>query len=401
MPSNPHRLVSVPRPKQIAIWGAWYGSRNVGDQAVLISIAQLLREHIPEFRLTVFTDDPDHVNSYAARESGSDICAMRSKADPLAVLRTVRDADLLIIGGGVPFFDSFRHASIMRILAWTARRSCTPYLTWAVASQAIRSVITRQAYRSVIAHASALTCRDHETQMLFRGLDPTMVVHQVADPVFALQGLRDIGLARYRISGERCPGRPLVGMVPRSLRPDDRSANVHYGRQSRISVANKKACFARALDRLWTLGYQTLFIPMNTVAPDDDRDAAREIIGKADYGRHALLVDQAIRPQEIPGLLSNCEFAICARVHGSITAMIANTPVIMYAFDRKHHGIMQSMELGNFVFDPTTHEHTKIDHLIDLLSSSITDTRARMRVRLEVLRQQARQPARIASELLA
>ncbi len=50
--------------KHIAIWGAWYGSHNVGGQAILITIVQILEQSLGKIHLTVFTKNPGHVLSY-------------------------------------------------------------------------------------------------------------------------------------------------------------------------------------------------------------------------------------------------------------------------------------------------------------------------------------------------
>jgi len=34
--------------KKICITGAWYSSRNVGDQAILITISDLIKKFIPD-----------------------------------------------------------------------------------------------------------------------------------------------------------------------------------------------------------------------------------------------------------------------------------------------------------------------------------------------------------------
>jgi polysaccharide pyruvyl transferase WcaK-like protein len=45
----------------IVLWGAWYGSHNIGDQALLLSIVDLLGEALGDVRFTVMTDNPEHV----------------------------------------------------------------------------------------------------------------------------------------------------------------------------------------------------------------------------------------------------------------------------------------------------------------------------------------------------
>jgi len=41
--------------KRIIFWGGWYGSRNIGDRLLLISITDLLQNSIGPFHQIVFS----------------------------------------------------------------------------------------------------------------------------------------------------------------------------------------------------------------------------------------------------------------------------------------------------------------------------------------------------------
>jgi len=55
--------------KHIILWGGWYGSKNMGDQALLLAITNLLGFSYPDAQFTVLTANPSHVRLYAARDS--------------------------------------------------------------------------------------------------------------------------------------------------------------------------------------------------------------------------------------------------------------------------------------------------------------------------------------------
>ena len=67
---------------RVVLWGAWYGSRNVGDQALLLTITSLLEKELGEVRFTVLTDDPVHVLEYTANESCCKVNALQSRRQP-------------------------------------------------------------------------------------------------------------------------------------------------------------------------------------------------------------------------------------------------------------------------------------------------------------------------------
>ena len=53
--------VKAPR---IVIWGGWYGSRNVGDRLLLITIADILFENIDKIDLSILSAKPEFVREY-------------------------------------------------------------------------------------------------------------------------------------------------------------------------------------------------------------------------------------------------------------------------------------------------------------------------------------------------
>ena len=45
--------------KKIVIWGAWYGSRNVGDQLLLLAITDILYQHLTDnLKIIGYRNDP-------------------------------------------------------------------------------------------------------------------------------------------------------------------------------------------------------------------------------------------------------------------------------------------------------------------------------------------------------
>ena len=37
---------------EVLVYGGWFGSGNLGDEAILIGVRKILEEHLPETRLT-------------------------------------------------------------------------------------------------------------------------------------------------------------------------------------------------------------------------------------------------------------------------------------------------------------------------------------------------------------
>ena len=312
--------------KQVVIWGAWYGSHNVGDQALLLAITDILAQNVTEnVQYKVLTNNASWIKEYTSRESQCQIAAIQSRQEIMAVIKAIKNCDLFIIGGGVPFFDQPSHVLVMLFLIGMVRCFRKPYLLWSVSSQAVRTKFATTAFRWVLAGTRAITYRDKATETLFASCGVSSEdMFQAADPGFALAWEDNVSAPEIlRDAGWDPNGRPLVALTPRTLRPPDGESESHYRLHSPGEYRSEIASFAAAHDWLWENGYQPVFIPMNTVAPDDDLIAAGEIITAARYGKYALVVKKALRPRSVPGIYRQCQAGFVARVHGSIMAMLA------------------------------------------------------------------------------
>jgi polysaccharide pyruvyl transferase WcaK-like protein len=308
---------------------------------------------------------------------------------------------LFIFGGGVPFFEQRSHLIAMLSLVGMARLFRTPYMTWSVSSQVVRDVWAKRIFKWVLDGAAAITYRDKSTHNLFISCGVKKPMRIAADSGYCIQP-GDDKFAREVLhrAGYFNNTRHLVALTPRTLRGRDGDAETHYnvktGAQSELEIE----CFAAAVDWLWEHGYQPIFIPMNTVAPDDDRIAARLVIERAKFGRKALLVDEEIRPRLAPTLYRHCHLSFVARVHGSITSMVANCPVMMYAFAPKHAGIMQAMDLSSFVIPESDASSQLTIKILSKLISNRSQVKLSMQEKLKVLQNEALIPAALATQII-
>ena len=387
--------------KHIAIWGAWYGSRNVGDQILLLTIMDILAFMPGNVHFTVFTDDPEHVSAYTSRESKCQVTALHNRRQFLRLVFTLATCDLFVFGGGVPFFEERKHVLVMALLVGLARFFRTPYMTWTVSSQAVRSSWAKKVFGWVLRGASAITYRDQHTHSLFQDCGVQRPMQLAGDPGFWLEPAgEEVALEMISQAGKRVADRPLVALTPRTLRSQDGEAETHYDPKTPAQYEQEIDCFVAATDWLWEAGYQPIFVPMNTVPPDDDRLAAHQVIQLAKCGNYALLVDGEIRPRVAPKIYEHCQASFVARVHGSITSFLGLCPPLMYAFAPKHAGIMDSMGLHEYILNEAVATPERTIQLLSEILKQRENLQPRMKDRLEILRQEALIPAILARTTL-
>ena len=380
------------------IWGGWYGSRNVGDQAVLLSIAEILVKTLGQGELVVLTNDPAHVHSYLPGDERLKVTPLATRRQAPAVIRALRSCDLFVFGGAVPFFQQPKQLLAMSGLVSLARLFRVPYMTWSVSSQQVTSLTARLIFRWVLAGASGLTCRDAHTRQLFaecgrRGAPLT------ADPVF--QMALDAAAAGdiLRRAGIDDRERPLAALTPRTLRLGQREAETHYRISSAAPLHKEIELYAAALDWLWEHGYQPVFVPMNTVPPDDDRIAAGMIAQEAEFGSQAKWIEAAIPPPAAPGIYAACAMALVSRVHGSVAAAMGGCPLAVYAFSPKQLGMMAALQLQDYILDENS-SLSDVHRLLGVLQSSRELLRDHLAARSAALAEDALAPARMAAAIL-
>ena len=390
--------------KKIILWGGWYGSQNVGDRALLLAITDMLQQALDPVHFIALSAKPKKVYEYTIRDSDASIESIRTKQDMGKVITELAKADLFIFGGAVPFFDDANQLLAFFGLTMLARLFGTPYFLWSVSSLPSPSRLAKVIFRFVLSGARGITYRDDHTQDLFASCgvsDEDM--KQVADAAFSLRrGSKRAAqalLAEAGWSGEE--SRPLVALTPRTLRSKDREAETHYSPQSRARYQHEIESYAAVLDWLWENKYQPIFVPMNTMSPDDDRCACKEVISFAINGEHALLIDREFSPRLAARVYQHCQASFVSRVHGSITSVTGTCPPMMYAFDEKHKGIMKVMGLDEFIIDPENHppEHAVV--LMRNLLSADTFWKDELRKTYQRLHADCFVPQKMILELLA
>jgi len=387
--------------KHIVLWGGWYGSHNVGDQVLLLTITDILAQTLNDVRFTVLTNDPGHVNAYTQRDSTCRIKAVHNRRQFHRVVHTLATCDLFIFGGAVPFYEERSHVLAMATLIGLCKTFRTPYMTWSVSSQIVTDNFAKQVFRWVLNGAKVITYRDENTRALFESCGVNKPMHLTADSGFWLEPAEEkFAEELLHRSGLRDYCRPLVAFTPRTLRGREKEAQTHYNEKTPQQFEREIDCFATALDWSWKKGYQPVFIPMNSVPPDDDRIASRLVIEHAKYGDKALLIDEEVWPRIAPALYRRCHFSFVARVHGSITSAVGKCPVMMYAFAPKHAGIMKSMGLERYTLLESDATPARTIEIITNIETRRESLRTTLHEQLEILRQEALVPARYVAQIL-
>ncbi len=364
----------------------------------MLTITDMLYEAFDDCHVTILSANPQFVNEYFHTKSNSQYQIIKPKKNFLKLLFKIATCDLLIFGGAVPFFDQYKQAINMAIMVFLARIFNKPYYLWCTSSYQIRRKINQFIYRKVIAGAKKITCRDKYTVKVFSSLGIKQETEIVQDPVFTLNNIDYKDATRLMgkyVSASKCF--KLFALTPRTLRIRNVEAQTHYTEKTVEDILHQVNVYSIALDWLVNNGYTPVFIPMNTYPPDDDRIIAKQIIENSKLGKQAILIDEIVMPRTAPGLYSVCDGSMVSRVHGSITSFLGECPPIMYGFEKKHIGIMESMELEALIFDTRSEPHAIIP-MLESLENNRIKIREKMQINKNLFEEKAHAPVEYIKE---
>lgn len=147
---------------RIIVFGGWFGSGNIGDDAILIGLNNILTRVLPDAELVAISSDPDQTR----RVCGVEAVPLLSPAD---VARTgggslrpyfsaFRDADACIVSGGTPFYD-YGHVSRTLHFSLPVLRGKTIHC-FGVGVKPIRSKLGGGLIRALVEQAESISTRD-------------------------------------------------------------------------------------------------------------------------------------------------------------------------------------------------------------------------------------------------
>lgn len=196
----------------------YYGFNNIGDESILRTVIDNLREKLGEVDITVLSQNP----TQTAEKYG--VKAAQRMSIP-AIVKAVCRCDLLLSGGGSLLQDATSAHSILyylfilRLAQWMGKKT----FIYSQGIGPITSQRNRKLTRSVLRRASGIVVRDGKSRDLLVEIGvPDRLIHVTADPVIRVKKA-DTALGLEILQREGCPrreGKITVGWAVKSRRPD-------------------------------------------------------------------------------------------------------------------------------------------------------------------------------------
>lgn len=321
-PSQPQSTATASMTKKLVISG-YYGFGNSGDEAVLHAILHSLQE---EAQLQGFKIEPIVLSiDPAATEKLHGVRAVH-RLQPLSIIRTLRESDGLVSGGGSLMQDSTGMRTIPYYLSVIklAQMLKKPTFIYSQGMGPIRNTMYYPLIRSVYNRNRYISLRDRESVKLLHGLDISGVpIDGVSDPVM---GINVPGRERPAAGSAE----PIIGV---SVRP------WHPARQdlSTVTEALRGLLDRRPTAKLHFLAFH----------PPKDRIASEYIIEQLGqpYRDRIRLFDLGDNPREMLEQVSRCDLMIGMRLHSLIYAAAYLIPMIGISYDPKIDHFLHHLDM--------------------------------------------------------
>jgi polysaccharide pyruvyl transferase CsaB len=330
----------------------WYGSANTGDEAVLEATVSALRERGLTHLHVLSTD-----HEATAQRLGVSSSPRRLT---LESLRALREADVLVLGGGGLIQDgtSVYNLPLYALFVGLARLFGLRVVAWGLGVEPIWTRLGKLLARAIVGMSSRFSVRDHESLRLLRVAGvPTEKVQVTTDPAFLIPVPEKAGQSSDRRHVIFClrdlsdnhPGINLHYLLPVSVR---KRLGVGWKPTRERADGLVEAMGAGVEYCVGTLDTDVTLLALwpgrdDLVLESVQRDATRRGVP----ARRVRMETEMGTPQDVARFVAGADLLVSMRLHALIFAAAAGVPTLALAYARKMRGEMTALSMERWVVE--------------------------------------------------
>ncbi len=302
------------------IISGYYGFSNAGDEAILWSLIEQIREATPDASITVLSAQPEKT-AY-----DYDVSAVK-RNDFIEIIKSLKISDIFINGGGSLLQDVTSSKSLYYYLILTdlAKKMGLITALYSNGVGPINSSFNRYLTKRVLEKTDFLSVRDEDSRAFLRDIGIRKEVYLTADPALILEPA----------STER--GREIL----KSEGIDIENINSIVGISVRPWVYDYSEVFAKFSDFISReLKSEILFIPFHG---EDDIEVSLKIMKLMNERAH--VIKGIYNPKELMSIIKRINLLVGVRLHSLIFAAAVGTPFCGLSYDPKIDGFLKMFEM--------------------------------------------------------
>jgi polysaccharide pyruvyl transferase WcaK-like protein len=351
------------------VFGGWFGSGNVGDDAILIGLRRILHKAVPDSEITAISINPEQtirICGVRAIPLLSPLGPLRRGVEPIrAYLKTFRDTDACIVSGGNPVYDYDHlsrslHFSLSSLLG-------SKLLCFGIGVKPITSPVGLGLIKTLLGRADLISVRDHISKSELLKMRINTCIRVTGDsslfmePASPRDGLRKLIEVGVDIS------KPMVAVCARALSAEYRK---HYHEPIKeLEIFSIRKALAGIADHLLKMGFEVVFLPMHRDPFDDDLKEISFIIGQIGSSEPKVMQNE-LSPEEVLAVLGKMRLVVGLRLHSLIFAARQGVPIVSIDYDPKIRGFMELAEVGGYLCNPVD----PVESLIGKAEAALTES---------------------------
>lgn len=351
------------QPRRYVIAG-YYGYSNSGDDALLDSTCRDIHNYNNDNDITILTNAAiDRDAHYMARSI--------YRFNFLKVLSAIRNADILIMGGGTLLQDTTSSRSIWYYLAIIWMANCFKKKTYLYANGIgpIYRPYNRWLTRLIANNIDIITLRENQSGEELKRLGIERPYIQVtADPVFSLPFDEPRDISGYLQRSGIDISKPYCTAIFRSWKDDSQ-------------FIDKLALVCDYVKQTYDL--QILFIPMKY--PSDKKIAGNVMEHMTE---ESCLLEDKCDVQTLVEIIGSGTLSLSMRLHGILYSALKHVPVVGFSYDVKinYYTSVLDMPLIEDVMNINTDEALEaVDHIM----SNYEETKTILEKKLIIQKQES------------
>lgn len=343
----------------------WFGSGNIGDEALLLSQIQGFTKFIPHFECDVVSFNPA-----ITKKVLTDIAGVKNiyrlgnkqqvfKTQLVSIYRAMRRADKVVIGGGGMVQDVYNWYTFcyFAFFALLGKMLNKPVMLYGVGAGPILRKFVKQIIRLTGNQVDLITVRDPESKqaMIRAGIKQEKII-VTADPAFYLTPkiIPDLKLSQEKIK---------IGICVREVaqwKPLDKKLLAKLFDDLAVKYNAQIIFFAFGF-------YTNKWFKKQTSEPTDTQ-TAHQIASH--MKNKPLIIKDHYRPDEFLYLISQFNLLISMRFHAALMAAMSQVPTLFltYNIETKLKNLAHALDMNNalIIYDKIQRQDvlTKVHTLI-------------------------------------
>lgn len=325
----------------------WYGQLNAGDDAILDVFVERTAEKF-DARFTVLSEFPDNIPHTPRLRSvfhpvllGRGMLRHYLNGSVWRHLRAIREADLVVLGGGGILRDNTNWRNLLRLLdeIWLAKLFGRKTMLYAIGVGPFKTRIGKWLIGATARACDLVTVRSQRAAELLREVGvPAERIHVVADPAFLLPAKAPADAQRAELAALFGSGKKKIGFYP-----------TFYLRRKPEGLKR----IAAALDELVeTEDVEIVAVPMSVLDTGmDDVVIARRIRAEMRHPEALHIVEQRLTAQELKWVTRQAVLNITVRLHAMIFSLGCNVPVVALNYEPKVSNVFEDFAAPEYLID--------------------------------------------------